>query len=87
MQSYKRHNLVQPVGRYSRSLQSMLTRKHPAPSAHSMRMLQHRGKAYWSITVGNSTASGEGSLLSEPQMLKIAEKEKLIWFSWVRIFV
>ena len=42
-----------------------------------MRMLQHRGKAYWSITVGNSTASGEGSLLSEPQMLKIAEKEKL----------
>jgi hypothetical protein len=33
MQSYKRHNLVQPVGRYSRSLQSMLTRKHPAPSA------------------------------------------------------
>lgn len=45
--------------------------------AHAMRMLQHRGKAYWKMAVGSRSASGEGSLPSDDQLLRIAHREKL----------
>jgi amidophosphoribosyltransferase len=45
--------------------------------AHSMRMLQHRGKAYWKIAIGNGVAEREGSLPSDDIILKIAQNEKL----------
>lgn len=45
--------------------------------AHSMRMLQHRGKAYWRMAVGNGMAGGEGSFPSDDNFLKIARQEKL----------
>lgn len=45
--------------------------------AHSMRMLQHRGKAYWKMMVGNSAAGAEGSLPSDEAILSVAKKEKL----------
>ena len=45
--------------------------------AHSMRMLQHRGKAYWKIAIGNGVAEKEGSLPSDDIILKIAKSEKL----------
>jgi amidophosphoribosyltransferase len=44
---------------------------------HSMRMLQHRGKAYWKIIVGDRLAAKEGSLPPDEVILKIAHKEKL----------
>jgi amidophosphoribosyltransferase len=45
--------------------------------AHSMRMLQHRGKAYWKMAIGNGVAEREGSLPSDGTILKIAQNEKL----------
>ena len=45
--------------------------------AHSMRMLQHRGKAYWKIIIGNRATSGTGSLPSDIEIAKIAKKENL----------
>jgi len=45
--------------------------------AHSMRMLQHRGKAYWRLIVGNSATGKEGSLPPDDVILKIAQREKL----------
>jgi amidophosphoribosyltransferase len=45
--------------------------------AHSMRMLQHRGKAYWKIIVGDAAAGAEGSLPTDETILRIAQKEKL----------
>jgi amidophosphoribosyltransferase len=45
--------------------------------AHSMRMLQHRGKAYWRMVIGNVAAEREGSLPSDDTILKIVQKEKL----------
>lgn len=42
-----------------------------------MRMLQHRGKAYWKMIVGNSFAAGEGSLPDGNTILAIVQKEKL----------
>ena len=45
--------------------------------AHSMRMLQHRGKAYWKIIVGEAAAGAEGSLPTDEKILRIAQKEKL----------
>ena len=42
-----------------------------------MRMLQHRGKAYWKIAIGNGVAEREGSLPSDDIILKIAQNEKL----------
>ncbi|HET6780435.1 MAG TPA: hypothetical protein VFH09_04640 [Nitrososphaera sp.] len=45
--------------------------------AHSMRMLQHRGKAYWKMIVGEAAASAEGSLPTDEAILRIAQKEKL----------
>ena len=43
-----------------------------------MRMLQHRGKAYWKMAIGNAVVEREGSLPSDENILKIAKKEKLL---------
>ncbi len=45
--------------------------------AHSMRMLQHRGKAYWKLMVGNGAIGAEGWLPSDETILRVAQKEKL----------
>lgn len=45
--------------------------------AHAMRMLQHRGKAYWRMMVGSGSAGADGSLPSDDALLKMAHKEKL----------
>lgn len=45
--------------------------------AHAMRMLQHRGKAYWKMMVGAGSAGAEGSLPADDAILKIAHREKL----------
>jgi amidophosphoribosyltransferase len=45
--------------------------------AHSMRMLQHRGKAYWKMMVGNAAISAEGWLPADDAILRITHKEKL----------
>jgi len=45
--------------------------------SHSMRMLQHRGKAYWKMIVGKGVAGREGSLLPDENVLKMADEEKL----------
>jgi amidophosphoribosyltransferase len=45
--------------------------------AHSMRMLQHRGKAYWKMMVGNAATGAEGWLPADDTILRIAHKEKL----------
>lgn len=45
--------------------------------AHSMRMLQHRGKAYWKISSNDKFIDGQGSLPSDDILLKSVELEKL----------
>ena len=45
--------------------------------AHSMRMLQHRGKAYWKMMIGNAATGAEGWLPADDLILRIAQKEKL----------
>ncbi len=45
--------------------------------AHAMRMLQHRGKAYWKIMIGSNSAGDEGYLPSDDTILRTASKEKL----------
>ncbi len=45
--------------------------------AHSMRMLQHRGKAYWKMMVGNAATGAEGWLPADDVILRVAQKEKL----------
>ena len=45
--------------------------------AHSMRMLQHRGKAYWKMMVGNAATGAEGWLPADDAILRLAQKEKL----------
>lgn len=45
--------------------------------AHSMRMLQHRGKAYWKMMVGDAASGAEGWLPSDESILRMAHKEKL----------
>jgi amidophosphoribosyltransferase len=42
-----------------------------------MRRLQHRGKAYWKMIVGESAAGAEGSLPTDEKILRIAQKQKL----------
>jgi len=42
-----------------------------------MRMLQHRGKAYWKMMVGNAATGAEGWLPSDDAILRLAQKEKL----------
>ncbi|PWU78905.1 MAG: hypothetical protein DLM72_20185 [Candidatus Nitrosopolaris wilkensis] len=46
--------------------------------SHCMRMLQHRGKAYWKIVVAKKAISGEGYLPSDDKISLLARKEKLI---------
>jgi amidophosphoribosyltransferase len=43
----------------------------------AMRMLQHRGKAYWKMIIGNGTAGDEGSLPDSKTIITIAQREKL----------
>jgi amidophosphoribosyltransferase len=45
--------------------------------AHSMRTLQHRGKAYWKMMVGQRSAAKEGSLPPDQEVAKIARQKKL----------
>ncbi len=45
--------------------------------SHCMRMLQHRGKAYWKMVVGKKAISGEGSVPSDDKISLLARKEKL----------
>ena len=45
--------------------------------AHSMRLLQHRGKAYWKMILGHNTCSMEGSLPTDDAIMRVARKEKL----------
>jgi amidophosphoribosyltransferase len=42
-----------------------------------MRLLQHRGKAYWKMIVGNNALAKEGSLPTDEILVRIANKEKL----------
>src|SRR5690606_21808851 len=42
-----------------------------------MRMLQHRGKAYWKMMVGNAATGAEGWLPADSEILRIAQREKL----------
>ena len=42
-----------------------------------MRRLQHRGKAYWKMIVGEASAGAEGSLPADETILRIAQNEKL----------
>lgn len=43
----------------------------------AMRMLQHRGKAYWKMIIGNGSAAAEGSLPDSKTIFTIAQQEKL----------
>src|SRR5207237_7036407 len=45
--------------------------------SHCIRMLQHRGKAYWKMVVGKKAISGEGSVPSDDKISLLARKEKL----------
>ena len=45
--------------------------------AHSMRMLQHRGKAYWKISVNDKYIDGQGLLPTDDHLLKFVGLEKL----------
>jgi amidophosphoribosyltransferase len=45
--------------------------------AHSMRLLQHRGKAYWKMILGHNSLSKEGSLPTDDSIMKAARREKL----------
>ena len=45
--------------------------------AHSMQMLQHRGKAYWKMVIGNRAVGREGSLPSDNEILKMAQEQSL----------
>ena len=39
--------------------------------AHSMRMLQHRGKAYWKISSNDKFIDGQGSLPTDDNLLSL----------------
>lgn len=45
--------------------------------AHCMRMLQHRGKAYWKIMVGKNFAEADGPLPYEQRLFKIVGENNL----------
>ncbi len=40
-------------------------------------MLQHRGKAYWRMIIGNNAYASEGSLPSDDTLIRMAHKKKL----------
>ena len=42
-----------------------------------MRMLQHRGKAYWKMMIGDAAAGTEGLLPADEAILRVAQREKL----------
>jgi amidophosphoribosyltransferase len=45
--------------------------------AHCMRMLQHRGKAYWRMMVGDSMAEGDGPLPYDERIIRIVKEHEL----------
>ena len=45
--------------------------------AHCMRMLQHRGKAYWKMMVGKSIVEGDGPLPYEEMIFRIVRARRL----------
>src|SRR5215469_5499102 len=45
--------------------------------SHCMRMLQHRGKAYWKMAMAKRAISGEGSLPSDDIISELARKNRL----------
>jgi amidophosphoribosyltransferase len=45
--------------------------------SHSMQMLQHRGKAYWKMVIGDGMIGREGSLPPDYDILKMAQEQKL----------
>ena len=45
--------------------------------SHSMQMLQHRGKAYWKMVIGDGMIGREGSLPPDNDILKMAQGQKL----------
>jgi amidophosphoribosyltransferase len=45
--------------------------------SHSMQMLQHRGKAYWKMVIGDGMIGREGSLPPDYDILKMAQQQKL----------
>lgn len=51
--------------------------------AHCMRMLQHRGKAYWKIMVGKNVAEGDGPLPYEQRIFKIVSEHKLTGYDGI----
>jgi amidophosphoribosyltransferase len=51
--------------------------------AHCMRMLQHRGKAYWKIMVGKNSVDGDGPLPYEERIVKIVSDGKLTGFDGI----
>ena len=44
----------------------------------AMRMLQHRGKAYWKMMIGKKILESEGSLPANHTLLRLIKKENLI---------
>ena len=51
--------------------------------AHCMRMLQHRGKAYWKIMVDKNVAEGDGPLPYEEKIFRIVSEHKLIGYDGI----
>jgi len=45
--------------------------------SHCMRMLQHRGKAYWKMAIGKRAINGEGSLSSDDSISELAKANRL----------
>src|SRR5262249_22540667 len=45
--------------------------------SHCMRMLQHRGKAYWKMAIGKRAINGEGSLPSDDSISELAKTNRL----------
>jgi len=45
--------------------------------AHAMRLLQHRGKAYWKMILGDKACAKEGSLPADDAIMRIAHRERL----------
>src|ERR671938_671712 len=45
--------------------------------SHSMQMLQHRGKAYWKMVMGDGIIDREGSLPSSDDIFKMVQEKKL----------
>lgn len=47
----------------------------------AMRMVQHRGKAYWKMMVGERVLESEGSIPSNEVLLRLIKKKKLLGYN------